>query len=53
MQMPQQIKDLIMKSHGGLIKQSIDLENQLKAKALQDLRVLSNQANKGKLNENK
>lgn len=47
MQMPQEIKDLIMKSHGGLIKQSIALENQLKAKALKDLRELSNKANKG------
>jgi hypothetical protein len=47
MQMPQQIKDLIMRSHGGLIQQVIELENQRKAKALQQLRELSNKANKG------
>ena len=47
MQMPQQIKDLIMRSHGGLIQQVIELENQRKAKALQQLRELSNEANKG------
>jgi hypothetical protein len=47
MQMPQEIKDLIMKSHGGLIQQVIELENQRKAKALEELRELSNQANKG------
>jgi DNA-binding protein len=44
-QMPKELKELILKSHGGLIKQSIDLENQLKAKALKNLRTLSNKAN--------
>ena len=42
---PEEVKQLILKSHGGLIKQAINLENQLKAKALNELRELSDKAN--------
>ena len=43
-QMPKELKDLLIKSHGGLIKQAVELENQLKAKALKELRELSNKS---------
>jgi hypothetical protein len=43
---PAEIKNLILKSHGGLIQQAINLENKLKAKKLNELRNLSNQSNK-------
>jgi hypothetical protein len=43
---PAEVKALILKSHGGLIQQAVNLENQLKAKKLNELRNLSNQSNK-------
>jgi len=42
---PKEIQELILKSHGNLIQQVINLENELKAKKLKELRILSNKAN--------
>jgi sulfite reductase beta subunit-like hemoprotein len=46
-QMPQALKDLILKSHGGMLQRVAENEAELKANALRQLRELSNQHNKG------
>ena len=43
---PKEIKELILKSHGKELEQLKALEEQRKIKALEQLRVLSNNANK-------
>ncbi len=43
---PNEIKELILKSHGKELEQLKVLEEQRKIKALEQLRVLSNNANK-------
>ena len=43
--MPQYLVEMIMKSHGGLIKQVKQQEHETKVKQLNQLRQLSNKAN--------
>jgi hypothetical protein len=43
--MPQYLIEMIMKSHGGLIKQVKQQEHETKVKQLNQLRQLSNKAN--------
>lgn len=43
--MPQYLVEMIMKSHGGLIKQVKQQEQEMKVKQLNQLRQLSNKAN--------
>jgi hypothetical protein len=42
---PQYLVEMIMKSHGGLIKQVKQQEHETKVKQLNQLRQLSNKAN--------
>jgi hypothetical protein len=43
--MPQYLIEMIMKSHGGLIKQVKEQEHETKVNQLNQLRQLSNKAN--------
>jgi hypothetical protein len=43
--MPQYLIDMIMKSHGGMIQQVKQQEQEMKVKQLNQLRQLSNKAN--------
>jgi hypothetical protein len=43
--MPQYLIDMILKSHGGMIQQVKQQEQEMKVKQLNQLRQLSNKAN--------
>ena len=43
--MPQYLKEMILKSHGGMLQQLKQLEHENKVKQLNHLRELSNKAN--------